>query len=272
MSAGSGSAVSREAPDSVSVFFPCYNDGGTIASMVMLAYRTLRETVDEFEVIVINDSSRDSSDEVLQELQRLYPELRVVRHEQNRGYGGALRAGFAHATKAWVFYTDGDAQYDPRELRLLLAAWAPGVDVVNGYKIARSDPFYRIAIGKLYHWAAHLAFGLKIRDVDCDFRLMRRAIFDEISLESNSGVICVEMMKKVQDAGYRIAEVPVHHYHRVYAGSQFFRLSRIAAALVGFARLWWRLRRPDRARAALIKQASTVEETLVSAEHEVSQE
>lgn len=239
----SDTEVSSAAPRSLSVFFPCYNDGGTIASMVVLAYETLRSVADDYEVIVVNDCSTDSSAQVLGALQRLYPSLRVVTHERNRGYGGALRAGFGHATKAWVFYTDGDAQYDPRELRLLLEAWRPGVDVVSGYKIARSDPFYRIAIGKLYHWAARITFGLRIRDVDCDFRLMRRAMFHSIRLESNSGVICVEMMKKIQDAGYVIIEAPVHHYHRVYSGSQFFRFNRIMRALVGFVRLWWTLRR-----------------------------
>ena len=227
---------------SLSVFFPCYNDGGTIGSMVILAYDVLRRVTDDYEVIVVNDCSHDSSAQVLKELQRFYPDLRVVTHERNRGYGGALRAGFAHATKDWVFYTDGDAQYNPGELTILLNALRPGVDMVNGYKITRSDPFYRIVIGKLYHWAACLAFGLRIRDVDCDFRLIHRAIFETVHLESDSGVICVEMMKKIQDAGYRIAEVPIHHYHRVYAGSQFFRLNRIVAALIGFSRLWWRMR------------------------------
>ena len=224
------------------MFFPCYNDGGTIGSMVMLAYDILRSITDDYEVIVINDCSRDASAQVLQELQRLYPDLRVVTHERNRGYGGALRSGFAHATKEWVFYTDGDAQYDPRELPQLLEALRPGVDMVNGYKITRSDPPYRFVIGKLYHWTARLAFGLRLRDVDCDFRLIRRAIFDTVHLESDSGVICVEMMKKIQDAGYSITEVPVHHYHRAYSGSQFFRLHRIAEALIAFSRLWWRMR------------------------------
>ena len=224
----------------ISVFFPCYNDGGTIASMVVLAYRMLRELTDDYEVIVVNDCSQDSSAQVLQELTRLFPDLKVITHERNRGYGGALRAGFGQATKAWVFYTDGDAQYDPRELTVLVGAVRPGIDMVNGYKITRSDPFHRIAIGKLYHWLAAVAFCLRVRDVDCDFRLKRRAIFETVNLTADSGVICVEMMTQIQDAGFRIAEVPVHHYHRVYAGSQFFRFTRIMKALAGFAALWWK--------------------------------
>jgi hypothetical protein len=115
------------------------------------------------------------------------------------------------------------------------------VDLVNGYKVSRSDPAHRIVIGKVYHWTVKILFGLKVRDVDCDFRLMRRAIFDRVQLENNSGVICLEMMKKVQDAGFRIAEVPVHHYHRAFGRSQFFNFRRLARTAVDVARLWVQL-------------------------------
>ena len=100
---------------------------------------------------------------------------------------------------------------------------------MNGYKISRSDPLHRIVIGRIYHHTVKLLFGLKVRDVDCDFRLMRRSIFDTVHLEKNSGVICLEMMKKIQDAGFRIAEVPVHHYHRAYGKSQFFNFRRLVS-------------------------------------------
>jgi len=228
-------------PLSISAFFPAYNDGGTIASMVISAITTLRPLSDDFEVIVVNDGSSDYTKEVLDELERVYPELRVVHHPQNRGYGEALRTGFASAGKELIFYTDGDAQYDARELKLLLPAMKDGVDVVNGYKIARSDPLHRKIIGKLYHWGVKFLFGIKLRDVDCDFRLIRREVFNKVKLESNSGVICVEMMKKIQDAGFVVAEVPVHHFHRAYGMSQFFNFRRIFVTLVALSRLWWEL-------------------------------
>ena len=139
-----------------------------------------------------------------------------MHHPRNRGYGGALRSGFAAASRDLVFYTDGDAQYDPSEMSVLWERFAEDVDLVNGYKISRSDPFHRIVIGRIYHHTVKLLFGLRVRDVDCDFRLMRRSIFDTVTLEKNSGVICLEMMKKIQDAGFRVAEVPVHHYHRAF--------------------------------------------------------
>lgn len=226
---------------SISVFFPAYNDGGTIASMVLSALLTLRELTDDYEVIVVNDGSADYTPEILDELARVYDHVRIVHHEQNRGYGGALRSGFANATKELVFYTDGDAQYDARELKLLYPALVDGVDVVNGYKISRSDPWYRMVIGRIYHWMAKIAFGLQLRDVDCDFRLMRRAIFDKVHLESDSGVICVEMMKKIQDAGFAIAEVPVHHYHRAYGRSQFFNFGRTFRVGLDLMHLWVKL-------------------------------
>ncbi len=226
---------------SISVFFPAYNDGGTIASMVVSALLTLRELTDDYEVIVVNDGSSDYTAAVLDELARVYARVRIVHHQMNKGYGGALRTGFSTATKELVFYTDGDAQYDVRELKVLYPLLTDGVDMVNGFKISRSDPWYRTVIGRIYHWTVKIAFGLQLRDVDCDFRLMRRAIFERVYLESNSGVICVEMMKKIQDAGFKIAEAPVHHFHRAYGRSQFFNVRRIWHVGRDLLKLWIQL-------------------------------
>src|SRR5512142_2778271 len=149
---------------SISAFFPAYNDAGTIPSTVIAADITLRSLTDDYEIIVVNDGSSDHTAEVLEELRRSYPRLKVIHHEKNRGYGGALRTGFASATKELVFYTDGDAQYDPREMARLYAVWSDRVDFVNGYKISRSDPLHRVIIGRIYHWMVKLAFGLRLRD------------------------------------------------------------------------------------------------------------
>lgn len=222
----------------ISIFFPAYNDAGTIASMVVTARIAARQLTHDFEILVVNDGSRDHTAEVLGELERIIPELRVVHHTKNRGYGGALRTGFASASKDLIFYTDGDAQYDPRELRALVERMDEGVDFVNGYKMGRSDPLHRVLIGRIYHWTVRLAFGLRLRDVDCDFRLFRKSILDRVELTKSSGVICVELMKKVQDAGFRILEVPVHHYHRAYGKSQFFNFRRVGRTLYDLIRLW----------------------------------
>ena len=222
----------------LSIFFPAYNDGFTIASLVIRAMQAASELTNDFEVIVINDGSADATQSVLDELARQYSCVRVIHHARNRGYGGALRSGFDAASKELVFYTDGDAQYDPAELAVLWPLMTPDIDLVNGYKISRSDPLHRIIIGRLYHHAVKWLFGLRLRDVDCDFRLMRRAIFDKVHLEENSGVICLEMMKKIQDGGFHIVEAPVHHYHRASGRSQFFNVRRIGRTLVDVTRLW----------------------------------
>jgi glycosyltransferase involved in cell wall biosynthesis len=228
-------------PVGLSVFFPAYNDSGTIASLVIAARRTARTLTPDFEILIVDDGSADTTPVIADELARTYPEVRVIHHPTNRGYGGALRSGFASAGKELVFYTDGDAQYDPTELAVLWPRMIEGVDLVNGYKISRSDPLHRVIIGRIYHYTVKMLFGLKVRDVDCDFRLLRRSIFDRVHLEHSSGVICLEMMKKIQDAGFRIAEVPVHHYHRAYGKSQFFNVRRLFRTAIDVARLWGQL-------------------------------
>jgi glycosyltransferase involved in cell wall biosynthesis len=232
------SAAPTGKPAGLSVFFPAYNDSGTIASMVIRAVRAAAELTPDFEVIVVDDGSADATPEIVDELARTYAQVRVVHHPKNRGYGGALQTGFRSATKDLIFYTDGDAQYDPAELKALWEQMTPEADLVNGYKISRSDPLHRIVIGRVYHHIVKLLFGLTVRDVDCDFRLMRRRIFEQINLEKNSGVICLEMMKKITDGGFRIVEVPVHHYHRAFGRSQFFNFRRIAKTGVDVLRLW----------------------------------
>jgi glycosyltransferase involved in cell wall biosynthesis len=228
-------------PAGLSVFFPAYNDSGTIASMVIRAVKAASELTPDFEIIVVDDGSGDGTAEIADELARTYPQVRAVHHPTNRDYGAALQTGFRSATKELIFYTDGDAQYDPAELAALWASMTSGVDLVNGYKISRADPLHRIVIGRLYHYIVSVLFGLTLRDVDCDFRLMRRSIFERINLEKTSGIICVEMMKKVQDAGFRIAEVPVHHYHRAFGQSQFFNFRRLFRTGRDLLFLWYAL-------------------------------
>ncbi|MFQ5585200.1 MAG: glycosyltransferase family 2 protein [Thermodesulfobacteriota bacterium] len=226
---------------SISTFFPCYNDGGTIASMVLVALITLDDITDDYDVIVIDDGSTDASRLILKRLSEDYSRVRVIFHQENLGYGGALQSGFAAATKEFIFYTDGDAQYDVRELRKLVSVLRDDVDVVQGYKTKRLDPIHRIIIGKVYQNAMRWMFGLKIRDVDCDFRLIRRAVFDKVKLERTSGVICLEMVKKIQDAGFRFVEVPVNHFFRAYGKSQFFNFIRVFRVGCDVLRLWWEL-------------------------------
>ena len=227
------------AVEAVSVFFPCYNDEATIAGMVDVAVATLgRIGVRDAEVIVVNDGSTDGSAALLEEVMVREPLLRVVTHEHNRGYGGALLSGFAASTKQWVFYTDGDGQFDAAELELLVQRASDQVDIVQGYKLRRADGLLRTVIGRVYHRFVKLMFGLKIRDTDCDFRLIRHAALDRVTLVHTTGVICVELVRKLQDTGARFTEVGVQHYRRVHGTSEFFRVGAIVRTLRDLAGLW----------------------------------
>ena len=227
---------------SLSVFFPAYNDAPSLPALLEKTFAVLPRCAADYEVIVINDGSQDATGQVLEELRLKYaPYLRVITHPQNRGYGGALRSGFAAATKELVFYTDGDGQYDPGELPQLLARMTPDVGLVNGYKLQRHDPWHRVWIGKTYNFMARLLFRIRIRDIDCDYRLIRRRLLEQIRLSSTSGTICVELVRKLELSLYRVEEVGVHHYPRLHGRSQFFRVRSLGRTFWQLLRLYVRL-------------------------------
>lgn len=223
---------------SVSVFFPCYNDERTIGELVRIVDALLKKRNAPYEIIVVNDGSTDNSATVLRNVKKEVPRLRMITHQRNQGYGAALRDGFRAAKFDLVFYTDGDGQYDIRELELLFPLMTPDIDVVNGIKMERNDPWIRIAAGKGYNFFVRNLFGIKIFDIDCDFRLIRRKVLENITLTSRSGAICVELIKKLQDQGARFREVTVHHYDRKHGRSQFFKPARIVYTMVELAKFW----------------------------------
>ena len=230
----------------ISVFFPAYNDEASIAGLVCDALEVLPGLTDDFEVIIVDDGSTDGTPRVLDELAREDARLKVVRHEANRGYGAALRTGFASATKELVFYTDGDGQYDVRELTRLRPLLGEGVDIVNGYKVQRADGWQRKALGAAYNGLAHLLFSIPIRDVDCDFRLVRRRAVERVELVSSSGSICVELVHKLHRSGCVFAEVPVGHRPRAHGRSQFFTPRRVGRTALDLFSLWLRVTTPGR--------------------------
>jgi len=237
-----GRTATRVYPISLSVFFPAYNDAPSLPGLIGETFAVLEGTVPDFEVIVINDGSADDTGKVLAGLQKKYgSRLRVVTHEVNRGYGGALRSGFAAATKDFVFYTDGDGQYSVSDLPKLLDEMGPATGLVNGYKMCRQDPWHRIWIGHAYNRFARFLFGVRLRDIDCDFRLIRRSLLKSFELTSTSGTICVELVKKIELSGTAIREVPVMHYPRLHGKSQFFRIKSLLYTLGQLLRLHWRL-------------------------------
>src|SRR3954451_9471196 len=224
---------------SISAVFPCYNDETTIGGLVDDVHDALAPLVPQLEVIVVNDGSADGSRATLDALADDRPWLRGIHHETNGGYCKALLSAFAAAKHEWIFYTDGDAQYDASEAALLVPLATDEIDVAQGYKIGRGDSWYRKLIGRAYHHVVKLLFGLKVRDTDCDFRMFRRQLIVERPLTSTTGVICVEMMRSFDRAGARFVEIPVHHYFRPFGNSQFFRLPAIARSAFQLLELWW---------------------------------
>ena len=222
---------------SISAFFPVYNDAGTIELMINRLKQVLEETTKDYEIIIVNDGSEDNSAEIADQLAKKHKNIKVIHHEKNKGYGGALKTGFKNVTKDLVFYTDGDAQYNALELKRLL----PHINdhhVVNGYKLNRGDGILRKILGTTYNHTVRFIFNLKVKDVDCDFRLMHSKIFKNINLKTDTGMICVEMMKKIENQNYKIKNIPVNHYPRTYGRSQFLRPKRVIKTMKGVLDLW----------------------------------
>lgn len=216
---------------SLSIFFPSLNDAQILPELIRKAVAVAKKVSNDFEIIVINDGSTDNTKEVLNELQKKYAMLKVVHHDKNRGYGGALISGFKHSKKEWIFYTDGDGQYDPGELSLLVEKLDNQTDVVNGFKIKRSDAKRRKILGSTYNKILHKIYNIPISDIDCDFRLIRNKCLKQIKLVSNSGMICLELILKLKKINARFKEIEVHHYPRKYGKSQFFKISKLFETL-----------------------------------------
>lgn len=203
---------------SVSVFFPCYNEQGNVGRTVENALRVMEKLDADFEIVIVDDGSSDDTGRIADEIAGRDNRVKVVHHERNLGYGAALQSGFAAATKELVFYTDGDGQFDMNEMPPLLPLMERW-DIVSCYRLNRRDPLIR----KVNAWAwtklVCLLFGLKIRDIDCAFKLYKREIFDRIELSSTGALIDAEVLARAARKGYRITQEGVHHYPRT-AGVQ----------------------------------------------------
>ena len=225
--------ISARVP-SLSVVFPCYNNKRTIAPLVLEANKVARSLTEDFEIIVVDDYSTDGSQELLLDMKNFTPELKLILHHSKQGYGALLKSGLRNSTKDIICYTDGDAQYDIRELPKLLEKFEKDIDLVSGYKVGNVDPINRVITSFIYTQLMRLVFRLPFKDPDCDFRMMRREILNKFELQSDSGVISIELLKRAQMAGCVFAEVGVTHYFRMYGKSQALNARRIVSIL-------WRL-------------------------------
>ncbi len=225
---------------SISAFFPVYKDEATVKLMTDRLRKVLDELTDDYEIIIVDDCSPDRSGQIADQLARRYKHIKVIHHKKNRGYGGALKSGFKSATKDLVFYTDGDAQYDVFELKKLMK-YIDDYDFVTAIMIKRADKFYRILVSDIYYGTIKLLFGIKIKDISGDFRLFRKEVVDSLNLISNSGTICLEMVKKIQNRKFRTKEVYVHHYPRRSGESAYFNPVDIAKTFWELIPLWGEL-------------------------------
>ncbi len=205
-------------PLSISVFFPCYNEEANVERTTFAALRTLRRISNDFEVIIVNDGSEDRTDRIAQRLATEYREVRAVHNHPNLGYGGALKRGFREAVKPWVFYTDGDGQFDFAEIDKVLGS-LDQYDIVSAYRRNRRDPLIRKVSALCWTTLVNAIFGLGLRDIDCAFKIYPRRLFDEIEMKSRGALIDTEILARAKRLGYTIGQVGVTHYPRT-AGQQ----------------------------------------------------
>ena len=218
----------------LSVVVPCYNEEANVARVVDQAVGVARRLASEIEVIVVDDGSTDETRVILEVLERSVPELRVIEHLRNRGYGAAVRSGFRASTKDYVFLTDGDGQFDLSELsnavRLLREH-----DVVAGYRVDRRDGWWRRLWGRAWTAIVNQAFDLRVRDANCAFKLVPQKLLRVSDLRSDGALISAELLAEARRGGFSIAECPVSHYPRMHGSQSGASLSVVARAVLELA-------------------------------------
>lgn len=226
-------------PFSLSIVLPCRNEAANLERIVARCLRLGRPLADPLELIVVDDGSEDATFELADALAATHPELRIVRNARSRGYGGALSAGLRSARMDWVFYTDGDGQFELSELASL-PALLEGHDVVVGYRAIRRDGWLRGLYGRAFSLATDVLLDLELRDVNCAFKVFPRQALEQIEMESEGAFIDAEVMVQLRDLGLRIAQIPVSHLPRS-AGRQTGGDPRVMArALIELGSSWWR--------------------------------
>lgn len=228
---------------SISAFFPAYNEEANIGPLCLKTADALKRLCSRYEVIAVDDGSRDRTAAVVQALHKKRPQIRVVSHKVNAGYGAAVKTGFKSAKMDWIFFTDGDGQFDVNEIARLLPLCRDH-DLVVGYRVKRADPAHR----KLNAWAwgtlVRSLFGLRgVRDIDCAFKLIRRDVFKTFRLETTGAMISTELLVKAQKNGFRIVETGVRHYPRtagVQTGAKLAVIARAFKELFHYYRQWQR--------------------------------
>lgn len=230
---------------SLSIFFPCYDEEQNVERVTRAAVEAAPGFADRFEVIIVNDGSKDRTGQIADRLADEIPEVRAVHNRPNRGYGGAVARGLSEAKMDWIFFTDGDAQFDIGEIPKLIELLDRG-DFAVGYRIKRADPLIRRVNAACWGRLVRLLFGLKIRDIDCAFKLLPKSLIDQITLESQGALISTELLAKANNRGLRIVETGVHHYPRTAGEQTGANMKVILKAFRELFRLYRRIGRDGR--------------------------
>lgn len=232
-------------PFSLTIFFPCYNEEANVERVTRAAVEVARQVADDWEVLIVNDGSRDRTGEIADRLAAEIPGVRAAHNRPNRGYGGALQRGFREAAKNWIFYTDGDGQFDFQELPRILPLLQTH-DVVSCYRIDRQDSFVRKLNALAWSTLVNLLFRIGLRDIDCAFKIYPRTFIERITMHSQGALIDTEMLAKARNLGLRIAQVGVHHYPRTAGRQTGANLRVILRAFRELFVLYNRIRREGR--------------------------
>ncbi len=198
---------------SISVILPAYNEEDNIKKTVDSASLFLDSSFSEWEIIVVNDGSSDNTGEIINKTAGKDKRIKPIHHSCNKGYGGALKSGIEASEKELLFFTDSDGQFDISELKLMIDE-IENYDIAAGYRRKRKDPLYRKINMIGWNILARILFGLKIRDINCAFKLFKKKVFDNIKIDANGAMINIDILVQAVNKGFRIKEIPVTHFPR----------------------------------------------------------
>ena len=251
----------------LSVIFPALNEEANIGRTVEAIRRVLPKVATRWQIIVVDDGSSDATALICEDLKARYPEVEVIRHGQNRGYGAALKSGIMAARYDLIFFSDSDGQFDFRDLQQL-TRWSEDYDIIAGYRAERHDPLYRRINALGWNLLVRLVLGIKIRDIDCAFKLFRRSVFDHIQIRCVGAMVNTEILAQATQLGMRIHQVKVNHLPRRHGKQSGANLQVILKAFRELCRLWRKLRHVAPDQAGLYSAAEEASTVLTSVKHE----
>jgi glycosyltransferase involved in cell wall biosynthesis len=254
-------ATRSAAPVTLSVIFPAFNEEANIRQTVESARLVLPKLAQSWEIILVNDGSKDGTTPLCDQLAEQYQEVRAIHHTDNRGYGAALKSGILAARYDYIFFTDSDGQFDLQELERLIG-WAGHYEIVTGYRAKRQDPPHRLINAWGWKTLVRMVLGVKVRDIDCAFKIFQRSVFDRVQIRSVGAMVNTEILAQAMSFGMRIHEVKVSHYPRRFGKPSGANLRVITKAFRELFRLWGQLRNVTHEQDGLFRtERALVEDT-----------